>query len=326
MELGPPGPDGTLGVSPRPRPSRQNPARNYCFTLFGGPDGAGFDRILDIFDDAKLPESVLYIVGQFEVSPQTSTVHFQGYLQFVERCRGIVKLQEILGPCHVEIARGTAKQNREYVTKEETRFAGPFELGELITQGKDKAMDVFKAMIKDGASKAELANQCFGPMIRYHKSVDIMSSYLQESPLDLAKYPITSFIALDVDLTHSCLLYGPTGTGKTSYALALLAPALLVRHTEDLLALDSHKYGGVVFDDLAYHDLSFSAALNLADTELPSTVNVRYRTVRLPAGTKRIFTLNDDNLFNISRFSHQEQQAIMRRLKKYEVVDSLVLR
>lgn len=62
-----------------------------------------------------------YIVFGYEVAPSTGTPHLQGYVRFHNRMeRAAVVLT--IGQAHVEVARGSAAQNRAYCTKEGVYF------------------------------------------------------------------------------------------------------------------------------------------------------------------------------------------------------------
>lgn len=114
-------------------------------------------------------------------------------------------------------------------------------------------------------------------------------------------------------------LTGPSGTGKTRWALAHFETPLLVRHMDDLKKLAS-THDGVVFDDMALSGYTTSIGIHLTDFEMPSTINVKHGAVTLPAGLRRIFTSNapfDDY------FPPDPHGAIKRRVYCLQIYGSL---
>lgn len=101
-------------------------AKNWCFTIN--------NPVKDlVFDD---PGVVRYCVWQKEKG-SSGTVHYQGYIQFVKQMRLKQAMQNLDGRAHMEVARGTARRNREYCSKDEGRVEGPFEYGTIRGAGID---------------------------------------------------------------------------------------------------------------------------------------------------------------------------------------------
>lgn len=97
-----------------------NYAKNWCFTINNPTATLTFDD----------PGVVNYCVWQKERG-QSGTIHYQGYIQFSQRAR-MKFVKEILGStAHVEVARGTARRNKEYCSKDDDRLEGPFEYGKM---------------------------------------------------------------------------------------------------------------------------------------------------------------------------------------------------
>ena len=113
-------------------------AKNWCFTLYEYTSVPVYE---------SLPEWATYMVFQEEKCPKTERLHIQGYVQLVSQKR-MTAMKKIMNSntVHLSIARGSAKQNRLYCMKEETRNAGPWEYGEYIEKGsnKRKIMEKYK--------------------------------------------------------------------------------------------------------------------------------------------------------------------------------------
>ncbi len=101
--------------------------------------------------------------------------------------------------------------------------------------------------------------------------------------------------------THSLLVYGPTGVGKTQWAKTYCAQYhgdfLFARNVQDLRELRPH-HNAIIFDDMDFSKFSDSESKNIVDVGELCTVRVLYGTVRIRPGVVRIFTANDDQIFN----------------------------
>lgn len=109
-------------------PPRSSPQlRHFCFTLNNYDEGA-FASIKEFLEQ----ESKYWIIGR-EVG-ESGTPHLQGYASLRGR-HSFDHVRNKLGTrCHVERARGTARQNREYCCKD-----GNFTEGGSIHEGGNKA-------------------------------------------------------------------------------------------------------------------------------------------------------------------------------------------
>jgi len=108
--------------------------RAWCFTLWD-PAEDGEELLARIRGDDR----VSYVVFQLEIPPETDEVryHYQGYISFKNAVR-MMTVKETIGDdsAHVEPARGTPRDNRQYCTKETDRVLGPWEAGLLPCAGK----------------------------------------------------------------------------------------------------------------------------------------------------------------------------------------------
>lgn len=97
-------------------------AQAWCFTC-NNPEGL---PTAEDFADVE------YMVFQEELAPDTGTYHLQGYIRF-DRRKTFAVVQEAFGDLspHLEVAKGTPVQNREYCTKDSSRLPGsqPYEYG-----------------------------------------------------------------------------------------------------------------------------------------------------------------------------------------------------
>lgn len=89
------------------------------------------------------------------------------------------------------------------------------------------------------------------------------------------------------------VMWGPTDTGKTSLAKALLPKALFIRHIDRLKEYDEEEYEGLILDDMSFKHWPREAQIHLVDIENDSQINVKHGMAVIPAGTPRIITTNN---------------------------------
>lgn len=152
-----------------------------------------------------------YIVWQKEAAETTGKLHYHVYVRYNKRKKFSTLRRLWPENSHLEIARGTEKQCRDYCTKEETRIKEGKERGDYQPeignyQGQRTDMEEIFELIKGGATLKELAARYPGQCIRYPGGIQKMIEYAgPELPIERA-----------VDVL---ILWGPTGTGKTHRVL-----------------------------------------------------------------------------------------------------------
>lgn len=104
------------------------PKKAYCFTL----NNYSSEDVCRIRGVAQTLSS--YAIFGREVGEQ-GTPHLQGYIRFARPYRFATVKDRYLSGCHVSVARGSARQNREYCSK-----SGDFEeFGELTDTSSERA-------------------------------------------------------------------------------------------------------------------------------------------------------------------------------------------
>lgn len=104
--------------------------RACCFTINNPTD----EEVSNL--KHKLSE-LKYAVFQYERGSE-GTLHIQGYA-YSQNPKRLGGWKAVTGPrAHIERARGSSEQNRQYCTKEDTRESGtePWEHGQLPAQGR----------------------------------------------------------------------------------------------------------------------------------------------------------------------------------------------
>lgn len=171
--------------------------KRWCFTI-------RYNEQLTIgFDESYMR----YLVYQREKGSQTDYEHWQGYVEFQSGC-DLADLQRVFGRAgHYERAKGSAAQNRDYCTKDDTRVEGtgytehgkPF--GE---QGKRSDLGAIAAYLSTGGTLAGVCDDYPSQFIRYHRG--------------LAAYQLYRRRPRTRDAPHVFVASGPTGSGKSLWA------------------------------------------------------------------------------------------------------------
>lgn len=93
-------------------------------------------------------EAVRYAVWSLEKSPKTNKLHLQMYVECAtDHKLGTWKETVLCCPsAHVEMAKGTRQQCRDYCCKEETHVAGPWSVGEFEKGGQGKRNDIHESL------------------------------------------------------------------------------------------------------------------------------------------------------------------------------------
>lgn len=159
-------------------------ARAYAFTLFCRDDQALEDCRAQLLAECK------YVVFQKERCPSSGREHYQGYL-FLEGHNGIARntlLRRLpcLAGAHLEPARGTPKDNRDYCTKEESRIEGPWEFGDLPCVGRPKekhtledAVAILKECSYDLDAVCQTSNTIYG---KFFRQLEVIAARCQPKP------------------------------------------------------------------------------------------------------------------------------------------------
>jgi len=172
--------------------------RAWCFTL------NNYNKTDEDHIQQAIATIARYVVYGREIAPETGTKHLQGYVYFDSRRqrKGVARL---LPNAHLEVAYGSASQNRAYCTKEEDFF-----------EHGDMPVDAAEARRRGGVSNAE----------RYKSAIDLarkgdMDGIREADPqMFLLHGPrLESMYApevapLDGDLRHEWWV-GPSGSGKS---------------------------------------------------------------------------------------------------------------
>uniref|UniRef100_UPI0040488BED hypothetical protein n=1 Tax=Yoonia sp. TaxID=2212373 RepID=UPI0040488BED len=170
-------------------------ARNWVFVENSQP-GA----LVMALQMEGLPKGVRYICGQLEKGEHE---HFQGYMQLEGQQRLSWLKKNVSSTAHFEAARGTPEENHAYCTKEETRVDGPWEWGTIKSQGQRTDLNEVKAALDSGMLEKDIADTYFNTWVHNYRALREYRTITQPPRKGTVE-------------TH--VLYGGTGTGKSTYA------------------------------------------------------------------------------------------------------------
>lgn len=133
--------------------------RNWCFTSFIKPE-PNYDKIQ-------------YMVYQKEIGEETQREHYQGYVEFRDKC-SIKQIKQLFNnnSLHVEPRRGTQQQAINYCKKKNTQIESPVEYGEPKKPGKRTDLDDILNDVNDGCTMEEILNNHGGNALRIINCVE----------------------------------------------------------------------------------------------------------------------------------------------------------
>ena len=189
-----------------------NAARNYVWTL-------NLDESLRSVENANSWITGTFIpslnnapkhkfsVFQLERAPTTGQLHLQGYseLSATARFTFLKDNWEHFRTAHFEQRRGSQKQAIDYCKKDESRIAGPWEIGECARQGQRSDLIEVAEKIREGLDMASIANDHPSSYIRYSRGFEKLAQLIGPKR--------------KVDWEMEVLVYwGTSGSGKTTKA------------------------------------------------------------------------------------------------------------
>lgn len=212
---------------------RNEPRRHWAVTLHppadkiheltaGSPDDDEFARRADLilrnyyaeWEEKRNPRGralVQGVCGQLERAPTTGGYHYQLYVRTEPLRR--TQLYNIIKNASVEPARNL-EALKDYVQKEDTRMAGPWELPTRMRahggQGARTDTDALVHAIKDGATDGELLDAHSRVALQQFRNLPALRAALGiYKPRDVAEPPAVY------------LYWGESGAGKTKAAWEL---------------------------------------------------------------------------------------------------------
>lgn len=299
--------------------TQQQGSNNWCFTVNNYTDE-------DVINVKALDYN--YLVYGYEVGTQ-GTPHLQCYVELTKRSRrtALVKAVPRAGNVNPRYAASTAENASNYCKKGEQsheewlrdKTEGPnfglnanfFEDGVLSTErmlaGKShsqskttKNKDALTIMSAPNKTEALRLTKELMPYdyLLHSTAIEISLQKIFKAPYE-HRFTQEDFECPPLSLEDKKipqLFWGPSGVGKTQYALAQFKRPFLVRHIDKLKEL-TPDYDGIVFDDLSFTHWPISNVIHLLDIEEESDVHCRNTCGTIPRDMARIFTHNTENPF-----------------------------
>lgn len=186
----------------------------------------------------------VYLIVAKEIAPETQTPHLQGYVYFKSKM-SIKSLSKKLPTAHIEFAKGTAEQNRTYITKTPEFY----ERGVIPHAGKRTDIDSIKQLVKTPGTTQK---QLFETATSYQS--------LKFGLIGLSLYPSNELRDVKVYWFH-----GKSGTGKTHAVYELTKADNPYWHStcKWFQGYDAHKT--VIFDDFRPNWFPYPYLLRLLD-------------------------------------------------------------
>ena len=130
-------------------------------------DWESVERYFDNIEHRK------YVVYQLEKGEQEETEHIQGAIFYTigKRFRTI---KDTIPFAHIEKAKGSNSQVRDYCTKTDTRVKEPIEIGNFAEERERTDIKDFIQLVQAGTSKTELAKLYPTLYLRERNKIDII--------------------------------------------------------------------------------------------------------------------------------------------------------
>ena len=166
-----------------------------------------------------------------------------------------------------------------------------------------------KASAKARLSREALLKKFPSIMASFPEFVDAVQNHFNP-PVTKATFTVFSEPRM-VDF-QNLVVSGPTGIGKTQYALAHFDSPLRVTNLAQLKLFNPDIHDGIVFDDMQFFHCSTEEQLRIVGWEFDETVYDligQTQIATIPAFTRKIFTCD------LNRYPFSHDDAITRRLR-----------
>lgn len=238
-------------------------SRAWCFTINNPTDDT---------EPQNWPYD--YLVYQKEKGA-SGTEHLQGYV-YLRKSR-LPAMKKLCATAHWEIAKGSAKDNTRYCTKEEGRLLGPWVLGKEPRQGARSDLAELKELLDAGKPLTEIAQQQFNNYLRFSRGIE--------------KYQLLMTKPRNWEM-EILVYWGATGVGKTRQAFEEYPDAYYkTKSNGSNNWWDGYMNHEVVVVDEFYGWFSWDFMLRLCD-RYPLSVETKGGAVQFVA-KRIIFTSND---------------------------------
>lgn len=257
-----------------------------------------WDEWLPEFD----PQVFSYGIFGWEQAPSTGKWHWQGYVETWTK-RNHTRLAKLLDcetPPHVEVARGSAAENKEYCIKNNDTF----EFGSPMRQG--ERVDLKQYVDKIMCGELSMEDLIIEHPMVYHQFGRTLTA-ADSIRLKRLKHPAEGRVVE--------WIYGPAGIGKSRYANLKAPNAYVWRPSEKY-----QEYNGepdFIIEEFRATTLSVANFLLLTDNNYSNFFVERKYGGFIPVVASRIFITSNFSPEEI--FNTGEHPQILRRLTIIEM-------
>ncbi|MFZ4500388.1 MAG: hypothetical protein ACOYMZ_02695 [Minisyncoccia bacterium] len=280
-----------------------NKSHRYCFTIhnYTKVELKNFHKLAEALEKHR------YISYGLEIAPENKTPHIQGYVElktaqrysFLHNYFNFKRKKEVL-KFHVEIANGTAEDNKKYNSKDGEFF----EFGESTTQGTRTDLKVIKEAVKANPKNLKGTIDEHGNNYQQIKFAESLTKYYLENR-DPSAPPIVYWI------------YGSPGIGKTR---------MIYRNFKDVCPVSSYNWLGTdyaqnecfLLDDFRRDDLPFNTVLKITD-RYPFTLE--FKGSQIPLNSPYIIFTSPKSIEETYHFSGEDIKQLHRRIIQIHITD-----
>lgn len=293
--------------------SKDSMSRKYLITINNPEDHNQTQNTLKEITESKF-KSLIYYCMSDEVGGETNTYHTHLYIQFKNPVR-FSTIKKAFTSAHIDKARGTAQQNRDYVfkegkwqsnTKAETNLRDThYQHGDIPIekQGKRSDLEDLYNDIKAGMTNAQILESNPSHLERLSHIDKVRKTVLEE------KYKNTWR-----DLTV-CYIHGQTGTGKTRSIMELYGYENVYRVQDYTHPFDSYNQQPVILFDEFNGGIKIREMLNILDG-YPLELKSRYANKVACFG--KVFILANNPIDSLYQTEQQDEvvvwHAFLRRI------------
>lgn len=243
---------------------------------------------------------VKHAIWQLEKG-ENDVPHLQGYVSFTKRHR-ISSLKKINSRAHWEARKGTVEQAIAYCSKEDTRVAGPWEVGKR-EQGKRNDLAGLQDDLDDNKSMKFVSKEHFHPYLKYHRGIQNYRRIQQ---------------AVRTEKSFVGVIIGETGVGK-SKLMADRFPGAFWKSCNDKW-WDDYDFQDVVIIDEYYGWLPYHYLLRLLDRY---PLNVESKGGMLNFNPKQIWICSNAEPENWYKFNERMKYSpLERRIDFYAIMSA----
>lgn len=298
-------------------------SRRWCFTI-NNPTEDDRGKLGMLADDTELRK---YLVYQLEEGKE-GTEHIQGYVEFQgNRSKGLKWMKKnICERAHFETAKGSARQNKKYCTKEEGRLEGPFEFGEMPTKGERTDIKNLIAKAQEGASFMDLVEEDPVGMARYFKFIDRLK---EEVILKGTQERWKRKRAAADEKTKVYVWWGDAGAGKTKHVYEEEDPEdiyVFEHMTGSSRWFDGYKGQSVLLMDEFSGYVTKTGLLQLTDPYPKKPLSVQNKGGFTSVYFEKIYILSNKPWDQWYEWSWSEAEAFKRRIteiKEFTIFDEI---